>query len=97
MTGTGVGGSGGATEGRVKGVTLESVGHLVPMEVPKLCAEKAIEWLGPETERWCTEEETWKKEWEAKTRLERQVVSEEWKRMAGGDPRAGSGKRSSKL
>lgn len=89
ITGIGVGGSGGAKEGRVKGVTLPGVGHLVAMEAPCLCAVKVAEWLGKEVNRWVQEEEEWKKEWEAKPRIERQTVSEEWKRMVGGDPRQG--------
>ena len=87
-TGVGVGGSGGAKEGRVNSVTLEDVGHLIPMTVPQLCAEKAVEWLAPELRRWQDEEEKWTKEWKAAPRRERQVVSEEYKKMIGGDPRA---------
>ena len=97
-TGIGVGGSGGAKEGRVKGVTLPGVGHLVPMEVPCLCAEEVADWLGKEVERWKKQEDKWKEEWEAKPRIERQTVSEEWKRMIGGDPRHGTrGKKKEKL
>ena len=97
MTGTGVGGSGGENKGRVKGVILPKVGHLMPMEVPHLCAEKGAEWLGKEIDRWRKEEEEWKMEWEAKPRIERQIVSEVWKKMIGGDPRQGKPRKSEKL
>ena len=87
-TGIGVSGSGGAKEGRVKEVTLEGIGHLIPMIVPKVCAEKAVEWLAPELQRWRDEEERWTREWLATGRRERQILSEEYKRMVGGNPRA---------
>ena len=87
-TGIGEGGSGGVKEGRVKGVTLEDVGHLIPMVVPKVCAEKAMEWLAPEMRRWREEEEKWTKEWKAAGRRERQVLSEEYKKKIGGGQRS---------
>ena len=87
-TGVGVGGSGGAKEGRTKGVTLDDVGHLIPMVVPKLCAEKAMEWLAPEMSRWREEEERWTREWKATGRRERQIVSEEYKKKIGGGQRS---------
>ncbi|KAL8826399.1 MAG: hypothetical protein Q9191_003826 [Dirinaria sp. TL-2023a] len=96
-TGIGAGGSGGAKAGRVKGVTLSGVGHLVSMVAPCLCAEKIAEWLGKEVNRWAKEEAKWKKEWEARPRIERQTVSEEWKRMVGGDLRQKKEKKSEKL
>ncbi|KAL8793499.1 MAG: hypothetical protein Q9195_003872 [Heterodermia aff. obscurata] len=87
-TGNGVGGSGGLKEGRVKGVTLDDVGHLIPMVVPKLCAEKAVEWLVPEMGRWREQEDKWTREWKAAGRGERQVVSEEYKEKIGGGQRS---------
>lgn len=87
-TGVGVGGSGGAKEGRAKGVTLDDFGHLIPMVAPKLCAEKAMEWLAPEMDRWREEEERWTRGWKAAGRRERQVVSEEYKEKIGGGQRS---------
>ena len=87
-TGIGAGGSGGAKEERVKGLTLDDVGHLIPMVVPKLCAQKAMEWLAPEMCRWREQEERWTKEWKAVGRRERQVVSEEYKKEIGGGQRS---------
>jgi len=88
-TGVGVGGSGGAKEGRVKGVVLEDVGHLIPMLVPGLCAEKAVEWLEVEVARWTEEEEKWKRGWLGKTKRERQMVTKEWERRVGWRPEEG--------
>jgi hypothetical protein len=61
-TGTGVGGSGGIAEGRVRDVTPAGGGHLVPMEAPGESAEESARWLGAEMERWRREEEEWARE-----------------------------------
>lgn len=92
-TGTGVGGSGGADEGKVKGKVFEDVGHLLPMEIPEECADASAEFLENDLEQWREEKEAWKKAWESKSKLERSTVSEEWKRNIGGDPRAKSSQK----
>lgn len=82
VTGSGTGGSGGAKEGRVEGVMLEGIGHLVAMEASKECADAAAMWLGKEVKRFDKEREEYiewtKQSFEAKTTL-----SEEWKRRIG--------------
>ena len=88
LTGTGVGGSGGAPEGRVSAVLLPNAGHLIPMEAASACADAAAEWLQPEMDRWAREDEEWRRAWAAKSVQERRTVSEEWKTHLGGDPRA---------
>ena len=93
-TGTGVGGSGGAKEGRVDEVVFEDVGHLVPMETVDKTAEAAAYWFVKELKRWREEEEQWKREWEAKGKRERSLITEQWEKKVGGDPR---GKGSEKL
>lgn len=92
-TGTGVGGSGGAEEGKVKERVFEDVGHLLPMEIPMECADAAADFLPKDLEQWRKDEEAWKKAWESKSKLERTTVSEEWKRNIGGDPRAKSSQK----
>ncbi|KAL8672897.1 MAG: hypothetical protein Q9168_002651 [Polycauliona sp. 1 TL-2023] len=87
-TGIGVGGSGGAAEGRVKEVLFEDAGHLIPMEIVEESAEAAAEWLVPEMERWAQQDKDFQTRWSQKTRAEKQTVSEEWKQKVGGDPRA---------
>ena len=94
-TGIGVGGSGGVKAGMVKSLTLQGIGHLIPMIVPKVCAQRVLEWLAPELQRWRDEDERWTREWQAAGRRERQVVSEAYKEMIGGNPRVKS--RSEKL
>ncbi|KAI4238697.1 MAG: hypothetical protein LQ349_000914 [Xanthoria aureola] len=87
-TGVGVGGSGGAAEGRVKQVLFEDAGHLIPMEIVEESAEAAAEWLAPEMQRWAQQEKEFQAKWSQKTLAEKQTLSEEWKRRVGGDPRA---------
>ena len=79
ITGTGVGGSGGAKEGRVEEVVLKGLGHLIVMESSRLCADAAAGWLGRELKRW--EEEGRKYvEWTKKSLVEKSTLSEEWKK-----------------
>lgn len=87
-TGTGVGGSGGVREGRVKEEVVEGVGHLVPMIAPKECADAAAGFLSTEVKRWKKDEEEWRRQWDSKDRLEKMTINEEWKKNMGGDPRA---------
>lgn len=78
LTGVGVGGSGGAATGRVKGVVEQNSGHLVPMEAPLFCAKESVRWLKERLDDWWRTE----KEYEAWTRLsekEKSQVSEEFK------------------
>jgi len=96
-TGTGVGGSGGTKEGRVREVVLEEIGHLVAMEAVEACADAATSWIGKEMGRWRDEERKFREEWSKKGILEKQVVSEEWKRMIGGPLRVKEVKRDGKL
>lgn len=88
LTGTGVGGSGGAPEGRAKEVLIPDAGHMVPMEAVGRCADAAAEWLRPEMDRWAREEAEWRRAWAAKSEQERRTVSEEFKMHLGGNPRA---------
>ncbi|EFW23238.1 hypothetical protein D8B26_006739 [Coccidioides posadasii str. Silveira] len=85
-TGVGVGGSGGAKEGRVDAYTLKKVGHLIPMEAVKDSAELSATWLGKELERWRREEEILWKQWEGKSKVERMTIDDEWKKHIGPPP-----------
>ena len=89
-TGIGLGGSGGAKEGRVKEVVFEKVGHLIPMIATKDCAKAASEWLAEDLERYREEEAEWKSEWESKNRMQKTTVGKEWERNIGGNPRGKS-------
>ena len=87
LTGTGVGGSGGVPEDRVKAILFPDAGHMIPMEMVGACADAATEWLLLEMNRWAREEKEWKRKWTAKSEHERRTVSEEFKKHLGGDPR----------
>lgn len=86
-TGTGVGGSGGAAEGRVKEVVFQDAGHLLPMEIVQDVAEAIGEWTVEELERWRRLEREWHEKWEAKSKQEKTMITEEWSTRMGGDPR----------
>jgi pimeloyl-ACP methyl ester carboxylesterase len=77
-TGTGVGGSGGAQEGRVKDIHLAKIGHLVAMEALGACADAASAWLSTELERWRQEADAFQQEWNKKSLVEKSTTSAEW-------------------
>ena len=85
-TGTGVGGSGGAQNGRVKEVVLEVVGHFVAMEAVGACADAAAGWIDQEMQRWGEEEEDFRTEWSKKKKQEKFMIDEEWKKRLGWRP-----------
>lgn len=84
-TGVGVGGSGGAKKGRVCSVSFAGIGHLIPMEVTGRTADAAVEWLGPEIERWRVMEDAERRAWAAVPRGEKGLMSEEYIRVMTGD------------
>lgn len=86
ITGTGIGGSGGAAKGRVKEVVLEGVGHLVAMEAPVQTAENTAKWIGQEMQLWRQEAQKFAG-WAKIPAVEKQALSEKWKDVLGGDPR----------
>lgn len=87
-TGTGVGGSGGAREGRVHETVFEDAGHLIPMELVDECAQRAADFLAPELHRWREAEEEFRKAWGEKEQMQKVTITEEWKTHLGGDPKA---------
>lgn len=88
-TGTGVGGSGGFAEGRVKGVKLDGLGHMLPLEAPRRTAREAAVWIGDEIKRWRSEEAEYERSWMNKSLIEKQTIDERWKREIGGPLRKG--------
>ena len=82
-TGTGVGGSGGAQAGRVKGVTFEDIGHLIPMEVSERTATTTADWLKSELDVWYKDEEEFRKLWDNKPMREKRIVDDKWIEMTG--------------
>ncbi|KAL8953056.1 MAG: hypothetical protein Q9222_001049 [Ikaeria aurantiellina] len=87
-TGVGVGGSGGAAEGRVKQFLFPNAGHLMPMEIPNETAEATVDWLAPELEIWRKQEREFQARWSSMSKLQKQTISEEWKRKIMDNPSA---------
>jgi hypothetical protein len=86
VTGTGVGGSGGAQAGRVKEVVLEDIGHLVAMEAVGHCAYSAAQWIGTELKRWIEDEEEFRSMWSEKSLTEKTTVDNKWRETIGRPP-----------
>ncbi|TKA67520.1 hypothetical protein B0A55_10140 [Friedmanniomyces simplex] len=78
-TGTGVGGSGGAAQGTVHETVLDC-GHLVPMEMPKECADVCAASIALELDRWDAEERKRHTAWSSLSRRERIDINDEWRR-----------------
>lgn len=76
-TGTGVGGSGGAKHGRVRQITFEGVGHLIPMEIVAKTADASASWIVSEIERWTETEALDRKEREQMPRNQRGQLRED--------------------
>ncbi|KAF2276226.1 toxin biosynthesis protein-like protein [Westerdykella ornata] len=75
-TGVGVGGSGGAKEGRVSQVMVQDAGHLIPMEKVEESASHAAMWIGKEMQRWRINEKLTEEEWGNRKGVERSVLTE---------------------
>lgn len=86
-TGVGLGGSGGVAAGRVRDVLLKDKGHLLAQEAVNECADAAVCWLAPELRRWKDEEESFRSEWNKKTKLEKVTVDAEWLKHVPAPPR----------
>ncbi|KZL76317.1 toxin biosynthesis protein [Colletotrichum tofieldiae] len=86
LTGTGVGGSGGAAKGRVREVTLPGAGHLFPMEVPDVSAKLAAEWIEKGLGEWRAEQEDYER-WTRLSVREKTTLTEEWMEKFGAPAR----------
>lgn len=75
MTGTGVGGSGGAKKGRVVEIVIKKTGHLIPMEKVEETAQNAAGWIAKEMVRWRTNEEILKKQWDSTPDIEKYTLT----------------------
>ncbi|KAF2722630.1 hypothetical protein K431DRAFT_338003 [Polychaeton citri CBS 116435] len=84
-TGTGVGGSGGVKAGRVSSVTVEKVGHLIPMEDVDASAKNCASWIILELERWRRVEEDERGERATLPKEQRGMMSEESVKVMTGD------------
>lgn len=83
-TGTDIRGSGGRIEGRVKGITLENIGHLVAMEATVEVAKASAGWIGEEIDRQRKEEMKWQEDWRSQSLKQKQEIDDAWKERLGG-------------
>ncbi|KAK0742442.1 Alpha/beta hydrolase family-domain-containing protein [Apiosordaria backusii] len=86
LTGVGPGGSGGVKKGRVKAVTIEGFGHLVPMERTTEVAGYAADFLVEDLKYWKKEQQEFEEHWKKKRDEEKWVLSEEFEGWMGGRP-----------
>lgn len=85
LTGSGVGGSGGARKGRVTGIELDC-GHFVPMEKPTESARLSAEFVDSKARRWEEKRRQFEQQWTRRPRLQRVALDDEWRERIG--PRA---------
>jgi pimeloyl-ACP methyl ester carboxylesterase len=92
-TGTAVGGSGGAAKGRVKEIMLDQIGHMIPQEVPRHCAESVAPWLRSELGRWHLEEKAFAASLTRISATEQATAGDQWKKhlASPGSHRQGNG------
>jgi hypothetical protein len=84
-------------KGRVEEIFLQGLGHLIAQEATTLCAEGMAPWVGKEVQRWKIGLQEYV-EWTKKPLVEKQTLSEEWKRRVGGPPvKKGKNGKDSKL
>lgn len=77
-TGVGIGGSGGAAKGRVAEVTVQGVGHLIPMEAVDETAEVSVKWLGDEMAAWREKEIVERSEWAYIPDEQKRTISDQY-------------------
>jgi pimeloyl-ACP methyl ester carboxylesterase len=82
LTGTGIGGSGGAKAGRVRAITIPEYGHLVPLEATARCAEHGADFIAKDLEHWRADEAEFQA-WAAKPAKEKQQLDDNWRRWMG--------------
>ncbi|KAF7924912.1 hypothetical protein EAE99_006389 [Botrytis elliptica] len=78
VTGTGVGGSGGIPDGRVKEIVMSKQGHLFPFEATSQTAKECSEWLAAELETFRETEKQWRESRKHMTVRDHMVPSQKW-------------------
>jgi pimeloyl-ACP methyl ester carboxylesterase len=78
ITGTGVGGSGGAKAGKVVEVLIKDTGHLIAMEKVEETATLTADWVGKRTTEWRQNEAALQKYWDNVPDKEKYTLSAEF-------------------
>ncbi|KAJ5153716.1 uncharacterized protein N7500_009155 [Penicillium coprophilum] len=82
ITGTGVGGSGGASRGRVQEIVLPC-GHLVPMELVHESAKASADFIASAVSAWEKRTSKFRKAWEQVSPDEQVRLDKQWERHIG--------------
>lgn len=82
VTGTGVGGSGGVSRGRVQEVVLPC-GHLVPIELVRESAQASADFMNTEFSHWESQALALRKAWEGISHEQRTSIDGQWKTHMG--------------
>lgn len=78
VTGTGPGGSGGASQGKVQEVVLQETGHMVPFEKVKECADVISGWIEKELRSYCADNKFYSEHVSGKSEKDMKVLSKQW-------------------
>ena len=79
VTGTGIGGSGGAAEGAVQSILVNGAGHFVPFERPQEVAEAVASWVSSDVKLWQTEQAALRKNWDRVEGRAKFTLSDDWR------------------
>ncbi|KAK1145924.1 hypothetical protein N8T08_003871 [Aspergillus melleus] len=85
-TGTGLGGNGGASQGRVKEAIVPS-GHLAPMESVTECATASSNFIQDELSGWEARTRKLRGAWKGVTQQERVSIDDQWRKHIGELPK----------
>lgn len=78
VTGTGPGGSGGASLGKVQEVVLQETGHMLPFEKVKECADFISGWITKELRSYCVDKKFYSDYVSGKSENDMRVLSKQW-------------------
>lgn len=86
LTGSGVGGSGGVSRGKVKETVLPC-GHLVPMELVRESAQASADFIDSELSCWESHSLAVRNAWGSVSHQDRTSIDEQWKAHMGTIPK----------
>ena len=88
ITGTGVGGNGGAETGRVEKIVVEKAGHMLPLETVQDCASILVRWFGKMKDDFEAEETFHREHDSGRSERDMLVTSNGWMENVRLKPRA---------
>lgn len=79
ITGTGIGGSGGAAEGAVQSTLVKGAGHFVAFERPQEVAAAMARWIASDIKLWHDEQSSLRDMWDQVKGQAKFTLSDDWK------------------